>query len=94
MDFITSHFGGDFLQNPYFSEIFKVKKRFGYIPNKVIIHNNNNIFAIVQSTVSDLLKDSNPLGLEWEISWVKPQLVYAVANSQNILNHLMIKSIT
>ena len=26
--------------------------------------NNNNIFAIVQSTFSDLLKDSNPLGLE------------------------------
>ena len=33
--------------------------------------NNNNIFAIVQSTFSDLLKDSNPLGLEWKISWVK-----------------------
>ena len=28
------------------------------------LDNNNNIFAIVQSTVSDLLKDSNPLGLE------------------------------
>ena len=26
-------------------------------------NNNNTIFAIVQSTVSDLLKDSNPLGL-------------------------------
>ena len=34
-------------------------------------NNNNNIFAIVQSTFSDLLKDSNPLGLEWKISWVK-----------------------
>ena len=30
----------------------------------VIQYDNNNIFAIVQSTVSDLLKDSNPLGLE------------------------------
>ena len=26
--------------------------------------NNNNIFDTVQRTVSDLLKDSNPLGLE------------------------------
>ena len=38
---------------------------------QLLDYNNNNIFAIVQSTVSDLLKDSNPLGLEWKISWVK-----------------------
>jgi hypothetical protein len=29
-------------------------------------YNNNTIFSIVQSTVSDLLKDSNLLGLEWK----------------------------
>ena len=32
--------------------------------------NNNNTFAIVQSTVSDLLKDS-PMELEWKSPGVK-----------------------
>ena len=34
------------------------------------------IFAIVQSTVSDLLKDSNPLGLEWKSPGSSSSLKY------------------
>ena len=35
-----------------------------------------NIFAIVQSTVSDLLKDSNPLELEWKSPGSSSSLKY------------------
>ena len=39
--------------------------------SSIFDNNINNIFAIVQSTVSDLLKDSNPMGVRVKISWVK-----------------------
>ena len=47
------------------------------------IHNNNNIFAIVQSTVSDLLKDSNPLGLEWKSPGSSSSLKYCRRRGSN-----------
>ena len=39
------------------------------------------IFSIVQSTVSDLLKDSNPLGLEWKSPGSSSSLKYCRAVS-------------
>ena len=46
-------------------------------------NNNNNIFAIVQSTVSDLLKESNPLGLEWKSPGSSSKLKYSRCRGSN-----------
>ena len=41
------------------------------------------IFSIVQSTVSDLLKDSNPLGLEWKSPGSSSSLKYCRCRGWN-----------
>ena len=49
---------------------------------KKIIDFYYNIFAIVQSTVSDLLKDSNPLGLELKSPGSSSTLKYVLPVSE------------
>ena len=50
---------------------------------------NNCAFSLVQYTESGCSGSPKKLS-----TWPRPQLVYAVANSQKMIDHLLIKSIT